>query len=57
LLSRHPFDPRWNLNHHADLTTALGSGNVRGAYEHWIESGIDEGRQSNANFSIAAYAA
>jgi len=25
------------------------------ATQHWYESGINEGRQSNAQFSIAAY--
>ena len=54
-LANHPFDPCWYLNSHPDLKQAFGSGNLRGAYGHWIVGGFREGRQSNANFSISAY--
>ncbi len=54
-LANNPFDPCWYLNHHPDLAAAFGSGNVKAAYEHWIDYGIDEGRQSNANFSLVGY--
>jgi len=54
-LASNPFDPCWYLNHHADLKTAFSSDNMEAVYRHWIESGISEGRQSNANFSIKSY--
>jgi len=41
LVCRHPPGP--------------GAHEHRGGDEHWRERGTEEGRQSNANFSIAAY--
>jgi hypothetical protein len=39
----------------SEPSPGFGSGNVKAAYEHWIDYGIDEGRQSNANFSLVGY--
>lgn len=47
-------DPDFYINHYADLKSAFGN-NVAAARKHWLEFGINEGRQSSAAFSVAAY--
>jgi len=54
-LANAEFDPCWYLNFHADLKAAFGSGNIQAAYEHWINNGLNEGRQTNENFDVRAY--
>ena len=48
------FDATWYLDNHLDLKSTFGDDLLK-ATQHWLEHGLDEGRQSNAEFSIRAY--
>ena len=53
-LANKPFDPCWYMHSHPDLVVAEIAEPIE-VYKHWIDHGLAEGRQSNANFSISAY--
>jgi len=51
---RPVFDPCFYLNTYPDLAKAFGA-DFEKAAQHWVSTGIAEGRQGIANFSIFAY--
>ena len=42
------------MNYNHDLATALG-GNQKALFEHFLNSGMKEGRQASSEFNLAAY--
>jgi hypothetical protein len=49
-----PFEPFFYMSFHKDLAD-LTKGNKQLAFLHWLDRGIDEGRQSSRHFSPSAY--
>jgi hypothetical protein len=54
-LADRPFDPCWYLNNNTDVEKVMGDGDMGTVYTHFLAFGLDQGRQSNAGFSISAY--
>lgn len=49
-VSKIPFDPSFYLNANVDV-----NGSDTGAFMHWLDSGIDEGRDSTGYFNSCKY--
>ena len=48
------FDANYYLNNNADVKSAFGN-NSAAAFNHFVTSGMKEGRQGNADFNVFAY--
>jgi len=48
------FDPVYYLNNNPDVQQATG-GDQLGAFDHFINHGMSEGRQGSANFNVTTY--
>ena len=55
LTSAPVFDPAWYLNRYADVRRFRNTHAY--ARQHWLQHGLKEGRQSNANFDVKQYRA
>ncbi|MDD6711642.1 MAG: N-acetylmuramoyl-L-alanine amidase [Sharpea porci] len=51
------YDFNYYINKYADLKKAYGSNNDVAVLKHFIEYGMKEGRQANANFNVSYYKA
>ncbi len=53
-VSNIPFDPAFYLNANADVRSAV-KGSTMGAFAHWLDVGINEGRDSTPYFNSHKY--